>query len=158
MAGPSIGDKTALVDYQVACGPVNVAGVGGNPTVFGEWVNPQVAPVLLFVILLAAAGTMALFIIAVLGYRRRRQPRFFIVALVIGALVVRSVVGLGTVFGVTPMTVHHLVEHSIDFLIAAGLLYAIYYSQTGNDTATEATTPYQDESGTVEELPHDQQS
>ncbi|EMA35316.1 DUF7471 family protein [Halobiforma nitratireducens] len=100
-----------------------------------EWVDPQLAPVLLGIIVLAALGTAVLFACGLVAYSRRRSIRYLLVTVVLGLLVVRSVVGLGTVFGVVPMTFHHLLEHGVDFTIAVLILYAVY--RTGSDGSTD---------------------
>ncbi|MFP8951555.1 hypothetical protein ACLI4Z_01095 [Natrialbaceae archaeon A-arb3/5] len=92
------------------------------------WLNPELAPVLLAVIVLAVIGTTVLFCCGVVAYSRRRSFRYLLITIVLGLLVGRSIVGLGTVFGIVPMTVHHLVEHSVDFAIAGLILYAVYRS------------------------------
>ncbi|WP_226042571.1 hypothetical protein [Natrinema sp. DC36] len=93
-----------------------------------EWLDPQLAPILVAVIVLAVVGTTALFVVGLVAYSRRRTTRYFLITVVLGVLVVRSVTGLGTVLGLVPMTVHHLVEHGFDFLIAVLVLYAVYRS------------------------------
>ncbi|ADD04527.1 uncharacterized protein Nmag_0943 [Natrialba magadii ATCC 43099] len=95
-----------------------------------EWLAPELAPVLLAVICLAVAGTTILFGAAIVAYSRRRTTRYLLITIVLGLLVARSLVGLGTVFGLVPMTIHHLVEHSSDFAIAVLVLYAVYRSGT----------------------------
>ncbi|MFC4543245.1 hypothetical protein ACFO5R_15045 [Halosolutus amylolyticus] len=97
------------------------------------WLDPQLAPVLIVVIVLAVVGTTVLFFSGVVAYRRRRSTRYLLITIVLGLLVGRSVVGLGTVFGLVPMTVHHLVEHGCDFTIAVLVLYAVYRSGPGTD-------------------------
>ncbi|SEW21496.1 DUF7471 family protein [Natrinema salifodinae] len=103
---------------------------------FGDWLNPQLAPVLIAVIVLAVLGTTALFVAGLVAYSRRRTFRYLLITIVLGVLVVRSVTGLGTVLGLIPMTVHHLVEHGFDFLIAVLVLYAVYRSGPSNDAAS----------------------
>ncbi len=98
--------------------------------------DPQLAPVLVGVIILAVLGTTALFLAGVVAYSRRRTPRYLLITVVLGLLVARSVVGLGTVLGVVPMTAHHLVEHGFDFLIAVLILYAVYRSGPSGDGET----------------------
>lgn len=104
-----------------------------------QWLDPQLAPVLLVVIVLAVAGTAILFACGLVAYSRRRSTRYLVITVVLGLLVARSIVGLGTVFGLVPMTVHHLVEHGLDFTIAVLILYAVYRSgpvgrdETGSD-------------------------
>ncbi|WP_293030927.1 hypothetical protein [Natronococcus sp.] len=98
-----------------------------NPFDLG-WLDPQVAPVLLVVVVLAVLCTAVLFCCGVVAYLRRRSTRYLLITIVLGLLLVRSLVGLGTVFGVVPMTAHHLVEHGIDVSIAVLVLYAVYRS------------------------------
>ena len=92
------------------------------------WLNPQLAPVLVAVIALAVAGTALLFAVGLVAYSRRRSTRYLLITVVLGMLVARSIVGFGTVLGLVPMTVHHLVEHGFDFLIAVLILFAVYRS------------------------------
>ncbi|WP_247730553.1 DUF7471 family protein [Halovivax limisalsi] len=92
------------------------------------WIRPELAPVLVAIILVAVAGTVALFAVGVVAYSRRRTSRYLVIAGVLGLLVVRSIVGLGTVFDLVPMSIHHLVGHSADVLIAALVLYTVYRS------------------------------
>ena len=92
------------------------------------WLDPQLAPILVAVIILAVIGTTMLFVIGLVAYSQRRSARYILITVVLGILVVRSVIGLGTVLGLTPMTIHHLVEHGFDFLIAVLLLYTVYRS------------------------------
>ncbi|CCQ36244.1 uncharacterized protein Nmlp_2061 [Natronomonas moolapensis 8.8.11] len=89
------------------------------------WLSPQLAPVLLGVILIAGAGTGLLFFAAVVAYRRRGTPRYLLITGALGALFVRSLVGTATVFGAIPMVFHHLTSHGLDLLIAATLLFVI---------------------------------
>ncbi len=98
-----------------------------NPFV-ADWLAPELAVVLLAVIVLAAVGTTLLFLLGVVAYARRRSFRYLLITVVLGLLVARSLIGLGTVFGIVPMAIHHLVEHSLDFAIAVLILYAVYRS------------------------------
>ena len=78
------------------------------------------------ILVLATLGTATLFLIGLAGYRRRRSRTYLLMTVVLGLLVVRSVVGIGTVLGVVPMPVHHLIEHSSDLAVAALVLYALF--------------------------------
>jgi hypothetical protein len=86
----------------------------------------QGSPVLLAVITCAGVGTGALFLVSLVAYRRRQTGQYRLISAAVGALVLRSLVGAGTVLGLVPMPVHHFVAHSLDFLIAAMILYAVY--------------------------------
>lgn len=98
-----------------------------------EGLDPQLAPVLIAVISLAVLGTTVLFVAGLVAYARRHTLRYLLITVVLWVLVVRSVTGLGTVLGLVPMTVHHLVEHGFDFLIAVLILYAVYRSGPASD-------------------------
>lgn len=87
--------------------------------------------VILGVVILAALGTGALFLVSAIAYHRRRSRQYGLISAAIGALVVRSAVGTGTVLGVVPMPLHHLLEHALDFLIAALVLLAVYFRREG---------------------------
>ena len=89
------------------------------------WTGVEGSIPLLVVIVLAGVGTGLLFVVSLLTYLDRRTTRYLLVAIAVGALFGRSVVGIGTVLGLVPMPIHHLVEHSLDFLIAAVILYAV---------------------------------
>ncbi|ELY95593.1 DUF7471 family protein [Natrialba taiwanensis] len=94
------------------------------------WVDPEFAPVLLAVICLAVVGTTALLGVGLVAYLQRRSSRYLLITVVLGLLVARSIIGLGTVFGLVPMTIHHLVGHGVDFSIAALVLYIVYRSRS----------------------------
>jgi len=102
-----------------------------------EWLSPELALILLCIIVLAALGTTVLFLSSLIAYWRRRSTRYLLITVVLGLLVGRSIVGLATVFGIVPMPIHHLVEHSLDFAIAVLILYAVYRSgATRTDSVT----------------------
>ena len=93
---------------------------------------------LLAVVLVAGVGTGLLFLVSLVAYRRRRSGQYGLISVAVGALLARSIVGAGTVLGIVPMPVHHFVEHSLDFLVAAAILYAVYAYAPGavGDDAT----------------------
>ncbi|WP_186310991.1 DUF7471 family protein [Halorubrum depositum] len=92
----------------------------------------QGSPVLLAVIACAGIGTGILFLVSLVAYRRRQTGQYRLISAAVGVLVLRSLVGAGTVLGIVPMPVHHFVEHSLDFLIAAMVLYAVYAYAPGS--------------------------
>jgi hypothetical protein len=118
-----------------------VAVTNVSPTVAtataGAWGVEGSLP-LLGVVTVAAVGTGILFLVSLVAYRRRRSAQYALISVAVGALLARSVVGAGTVLGVVPMPVHHYLEHSLDFLIAATILYAAYAYAPGSvdDDAT----------------------
>ena len=95
---------------------------------------------LLAVVAVAGIGTGILFAVSVVAYRRRQGRQYRLIAVAVGALLARSVVGAGTILGIVPMPVHHFIEHSLDFLIAAVILYAVYAhapGAVGDDAASD---------------------
>lgn len=91
-----------------------------------NWPGVQGSTFLLAIISLAAVGTTVIFVLSLVAYYRRRRRSYLLISVAIGLLVVRTVVGFGTVRGVTPMLYHHLIEHTFDFLISALVLAAAY--------------------------------
>jgi len=92
----------------------------------GDWLGQGEATVLLVLIGLATLVTAALFLVAAAGVARRRNRTYALLSVAIGLLVVRSLVGLGTVMGAVPMPVHHLAGHGVDLSIAVLVLAAIF--------------------------------
>ena len=90
------------------------------------------SPVLLTVIAIAGIGTGVLFAVSLVAYNRRRSRQFLLISIAVGALLARAIVGAGTVLGYVPMMIHHFVEHSLDFFIAAVVLYAVYAHAPGS--------------------------
>jgi len=91
-----------------------------------DWPGVQGSVFLLTIIALAGVGTAVVFGLSLVAYRRRHEKSYLLISVAIGLLVLRTLVGFGTVRGVTPMLYHHLVEHTFDFLIAALVLGAAY--------------------------------
>ncbi|MEF8778994.1 MAG: hypothetical protein V5A36_08785 [Natronomonas sp.] len=99
----------------------------------GEWASYPESVVILTVLSLAGIGTGVLFFVSVVAYRRRQNRRYALITVAVAALFFRSIVGLGTVLGIVPMVIHHLLAHGFDFAIAALILSAVY--QSGPDRA-----------------------
>ncbi|GEM_PF-503843 len=119
------GERTPPVDRVVdVLGTTDAAAL----LAMTDWSAARHSPLLMTVLVLAGIGTTLLFLLGVVAYRRRRTRPYLLITLALAALVVRTVVGLGTVYGHVPMGLHHLVEHGLDFLIAVFLLTAVYLS------------------------------
>ena len=99
-----------------------------------EWIDDRYFHALGLTILSASIGTTVLFFLAVTAYLQRRSFRMLLITSAIGLLVARTLIGVGTMFGIIPMTLHHLVEHGFDFAIAALLLCAIYRAGPGRSS------------------------
>ena len=86
---------------------------------------------LVIAVVAAGIGTGVLFVVSLAAYLRRRTTQFLLITIAVGALWTRSIVGAGTLFGYVSMPIHHFVEHSLDFLIAGIVLYAVYAHAPG---------------------------
>lgn len=107
---------------------MDASSVGIALQATGSWPGVEGSLLLLGIIVLAGIGTGVLFVVSALAYRQRRSARYLLITVAVGALFLRSIVGVGTVLGVVPMPMHHLVEHSLDFFIAALVLFAVLRS------------------------------
>lgn len=84
----------------------------------------------LFVTLLATGlGAAGLLAVAAAATHRRRRAAYGLVTLAFAAIVLRTVVGGGFLFGHVDGAVHHLVEHLLDGVIIGLLLGAIYLTR-----------------------------
>lgn len=90
------------------------------------------ALLILAVIVLASIGTGTLFLVSAMAYRRRGRTQYGLIAVAIGGLCARSVVGAGTVLGIVPMPIHHFISHTLDLFIAILVLYAVYAYAPGS--------------------------
>jgi hypothetical protein len=104
-----------------------------------DWPEVQYSLPLLGVIFLAGVGTTILFFISAIAFLQRRTTQYLLIMAALSALALQSVIGAGTVFGVVPMIAHHLIEHTLDFLIAALVLYAVY--RNGPSTRHQTSIP-----------------
>ncbi|MFC6717326.1 hypothetical protein ACFQGT_05455 [Natrialbaceae archaeon GCM10025810] len=100
-----------------------------------EYLNWPLATLLI----LSALGSVAVFALSFSALRRRRSLPYLLITAALGALVLRPVVGTGTVLGYVPMPLHHVISHSIDAVIAALLIAAIVAvgSLEPDDVATD---------------------
>ncbi|MFP8956089.1 hypothetical protein ACLI4Y_05120 [Natrialbaceae archaeon A-CW3] len=80
---------------------------------------------LLLLLVLSGIVSIVVFLLAASAFRRRRSVPYLLITAALGALVMRPVVGTGTVLGYVSMRTHHTVEHLLDVLIAGFLLLAI---------------------------------
>ncbi len=98
-----------------------------------DWLSVSGSVLLFVVIALAGFGTGTLFAISLVAYLRRQRRRYLLIAAAVGALCVRSAIGIGTMVGVVPMVLHHVLSHGLDFFIAVLILYAVYENTFDHD-------------------------
>lgn len=103
-----------------------------------RWVTTEYAPLLFAVLLFAGIGTVLLFYFGLITYYRRRSREYLLLTLALGALVLRTIIGLGTVVGVVPMVFHHILDHGLDFIIVSLILYTVYRSRSTHPTVSDS--------------------
>ncbi|GAB7020019.1 DUF7471 family protein [Halostagnicola bangensis] len=74
---------------------------------------------------ISAIGALIVFALAATAFRRRRSLPYLLITAALGALVLRPIVGAGTVLGHVPMGLHHTIEHLLDVVIAGFLIAAV---------------------------------
>ncbi|MCU4752315.1 hypothetical protein OB919_10000 [Halobacteria archaeon AArc-curdl1] len=80
---------------------------------------------LVLLLALSAIGSLIVFCLAAAAFHRRRSMPYLLITGALGALVMRPIVGTGTVLGLISMQTHHTIEHLLDLIIAGLLLAAI---------------------------------
>ncbi|MFC3479000.1 DUF7471 family protein [Halobacterium litoreum] len=83
---------------------------------------------------LALAGVAAALLTgaALAVFLRRRSRSHLLVALALGALLARTVVAGASLAGAVALDSHHLVEHSLDVVMAALVVAAVYYARSAD--------------------------
>jgi ABC-type branched-subunit amino acid transport system permease subunit len=100
-----------------------------------------VSPSLFVVLVLTTLGSAALGALAGMALYRRRSLPYFLVTVAIGTLLLRSLLGIGTLGGVTSMATHHLLEHLLDAVVIGLLFAAVYVARSADarrDSGSEA--------------------
>lgn len=95
-------------------------------------------PLLVGVLVASAIGSAVVLLVALSAYERRRSLSYLLVALAIGMLFGRTLVGGLTTGGFVPSEVHHVAEHGFDVLVVVFLVGAVYTARTdGRPTGGE---------------------
>ncbi|WP_232701553.1 DUF7471 family protein [Halobacterium wangiae] len=68
-------------------------------------------------------------------FLRRRSRSYLLVALALGALLARTGVAAASIGGAIALERHHLVEHSLDVVMAALVVAAVYYARSAEVSA-----------------------
>lgn len=81
---------------------------------------------------LAITGIVSLAVLGlgVVAFAKRRSRSYLLIAMALGTLVGRTLVGGLAMDGMVSMELHHLVEHMLDGVMAVLLLAAVYYART----------------------------
>ncbi|MFP9191889.1 DUF7471 family protein [Natronosalvus vescus] len=110
--------QTTSGSIQGWLAPVCLETAIESERIAGDWY-------LLLLLALSGIVSVVVFLLAASAFRRRKSVPYLLITAALGALLVRPIVGTGTVFGYVSMRTHHTVEHLLDVLIAGFLLMAI---------------------------------
>lgn len=88
---------------------------------------------LVVVLAVTTVGSAILGSIAGMALYRRRSLPYFLVTVAIGTLLLRSLLGIGTLGGLTSMATHHLLEHLLDAVVIGLLFAAVYVARSTDD-------------------------
>lgn len=94
----------------------------------------------MFVVLAVAGVASAILLgLALATFARRRSRSYLLVALALGALVARTVVGGGGAVAILSPEVHHLIEHGLDVAMAALVVGAVLYAREARPDGGESS-------------------
>jgi hypothetical protein len=92
---------------------------------------PDIGSVALLVfVTVAAVGTAVLLGLAFAAFVQRRSRPYLLLVAAFAALLGRSLVAGGSMFGMLSPTTHHLLEHGMDVVLVALVVAAVYYART----------------------------
>jgi hypothetical protein len=89
-------------------------------------------PSLAIILTLAGLTSIGILLLAVVALTRRKSWSYLLVTLAIGTLGIRVLLGGLMFFGLIDLTIHHLLEHIVDILMALLLLAAVYTARTAD--------------------------
>lgn len=85
---------------------------------------------LIVAVSLAGLGSAVVVGLGLAAFARRRSTPYLLVALALGVLAARTGVAVFTMADVVSIDLHHVVEHLLDFVMAALVLAAVYYARS----------------------------
>ena len=85
---------------------------------------------LAIVLTLAGLTSIGILALAVVALTRRKSWSYLLVTLAIGTLGIRVLLGGLMLLGLIDLTIHHLLEHIVDILMALLLLAAVYTARS----------------------------
>lgn len=84
---------------------------------------------MLVLLVLAGVASAVLLGLAVAAFVQRRSRPYLLVALALGALVARTIVGGSGAIAVVSPEVHHTLEHALDVVMAALVIGAVVFAR-----------------------------
>lgn len=88
-----------------------------------------------FVLLLAGVGALVLVAISALAFLRRGTRSYLLILLALTTVLARPVLAGLSLTGSVPGDIHHFLEHSLDVVMAALVIAAVYYARRVEKTA-----------------------
>ena len=113
-----------------------MAGMHNGVSIFAE-------PWLAAVLVVAGLVTAIVAGLALVAFARRRSRSYLLVALAFVTLFARTLVAGVTITGVLGGSVHHLLEHGLDVIMALLVIGAVYYARSIERHGT-TEVPYDD--------------
>ncbi|WP_338730167.1 hypothetical protein [Haladaptatus sp. DJG-WS-42] len=92
--------------------------------------SPAVDFPLVVLVGLASVGAAILLGLALAAFLRRQSRPYLFIALALCAVFAQSIVAALSVTGMLETNLHHLLEHSLDVLLVALVIGAVYYART----------------------------
>jgi hypothetical protein len=98
-------------------------GVNRGSALIGEVALPTV-------LVITGIASLAILGLGVVALAQRRSRSYLLITMALGTLAGRTLVGGLAMDGTVAMEFHHLIEHTLDGVMAVLLLVAVYYART----------------------------
>jgi hypothetical protein len=98
-------------------------GVNRGSALIGEVALPTVLAI-------TAVASLTILGLGVVAFAQRRSRSYLLITMALGTLMGRTLVGGLAMDGTIAMEFHHLIEHTLDGVMAVLLLAAVYYART----------------------------
>ena len=92
------------------------------------------------VLVLAGGASLLIASLAIAAFAQRRSRSYLLIALALATLLARTVAGGLAMGELLPVGTHHVVEHSLDGVMAILLIAAVYFARTTDPTADGGST------------------
>jgi hypothetical protein len=98
-------------------------GVNQGSALIGEVALPTI-------LVITGIASLVILGLGVVALAQRRSRSYLLITMALGTLVGRTLVGGLAMNGAIAMEFHHLIEHTLDGVMAVLLLAAVYYART----------------------------
>ena len=92
------------------------------------------------VLVLAGGASLIVVGLAIAAFAQRRSRSYLLIALALATLLARTIAGGLAMGELLPVGTHHLVEHSLDGVMAVLLIAAVYFARTTDPTGGGGST------------------